>query len=263
MSLIATNVRVRLGRKQILDGVDFAAEGGQVTAIVGPNGSGKTTLLKALTGEEGNGAGITLNGRAVDTLKAWQVAAMRAVMPQASSLAFPFTAIEVVRLGLQAGVHAADRTLPRRALDRVGLGSKAEQHYQQMSGGEQARVHLARALCQVWEPTAHGQPSWLFLDEPVSALDIGHQLQVMEITRQFAQAGGGVVAVMHDLNLTALYADRVVLMRDGCILASGPVETVMTSENLSAAYGCALRVNHAPTTGHTFLLPHAAGAHAA
>ncbi|WP_273687591.1 heme ABC transporter ATP-binding protein [Ketogulonicigenium vulgare] len=263
MTVTARQISVKLGRKQILEGVDFTAAGGRLTAIVGPNGSGKTTLLKALTAEIGNGDGVEINGRAINALKPWQLAAMRAVMPQATSLAFPFTAIEVVRLGLQAGVHAADRTLARRALERVGLLDKAEQHYQQMSGGEQSRVHLARTLCQVWEPMAHGKPSWLFLDEPVSALDIGHQLLVMDITRDFARAGGGVVAVMHDLNLTALYADHVVLMRDGAILAAGAVQDVMTSENLSRAYGCALRVNHAPTADHTFLLPHAASSHAA
>ena len=119
---------------------------------------------------------------------------------------------------------------------------------------------LARVLAQVWEPVADGQPRWLFLDEPVSSLDIGHQLQVMDRARDFARQGGGVIAVMHDLNLTALYADQVIVLAEGRAIATGSPTTVLTDDILSRAYGCQLRVSAPPPVGVPYILPHAATA---
>ena len=146
-------------------------------------------------------------------MKPWQAASMRAVLPQATALSFPFTVREIVRLGLIGGRSGAlpgeDERLPDRALARVDLDGFAGRFYQELSGGEQQRVQLARVLCQVWAPVLDGRPRYLFLDEPVSSLDIKHQLMIMNIARDFAKRGGGVVAILHDLNLTAMYADRV------------------------------------------------------
>lgn len=258
--LRAENITVTLGGRRVLDGLDFMAEAGQVTAIVGPNGSGKTTLSRAMTGDLAHGGRVSLNGHDVAQLKPWQLAALRAVLPQASALAFPFTVIEVVNIGLHRGLAGAQGRVAMEALARVGLAHYAARPYQELSGGEQQRVQLARVLAQVWEPLLDGAPRWLFLDEPVSSLDIAHQLQVMEIARDFAAAGGGVVAVMHDLNLTAIYADRVAVLTDGRCLAAGPPGEVMTDVTLSRAYGCALRVGRVPPTGVPFLLPHPATA---
>jgi iron complex transport system ATP-binding protein len=255
--LNAKNISVHYGRQRILFDVGFRAEAGALTAIVGPNGSGKSTLLKAITGEITYDGAVNLNGRDINGRKPWELAAMRAVLPQATPLAFPFTVAEVVRLGLTSGVSAADDGLVPQALQRVGLASYGTRFYQELSGGEQQRVQLARVLAQVWEPIAHCVPRWLFLDEPVSALDIGHQLLVMQIARDFADAGGGVVAVMHDLNLTAMFSDQVALISDGVIIAQDAPEHVLTDDHLSHAYHCHLRVNAIPPAG-TYLLPHLA-----
>ncbi|PYE81315.1 heme ABC transporter ATP-binding protein [Pseudoroseicyclus aestuarii] len=257
--LEATGIRVTLGWREILRGIDLFARPGEVTAIVGPNGSGKTTLLRALTGEVDHDGQIRLNGQDVDRLRPWQLAAMRAVLPQATALAFPFTVLEVVRLGLAAGLGAARADLPGKALRRVGLPGFEGRLYQQLSGGEKQRVHLARVLVQIWEPVAHGAPRWMFLDEPVSSLDIGHQLQVMQVARDFARAGGGVIAVMHDLNLTAMFASSVALMEQGLITGFGSPDDVLTDAALSRAYDCRLRTNHAPVTGR-WILPQGAEA---
>ena len=182
------------------------------------------------------------------------LAALRAVLPQKVVLAFPFTALEVVRIGQSFG-RDPDPGLPRRALARVGLLALADRPYQLLSGGEQARVQLARVLVQVWHPLRDGVPRWLVLDEPVASLDIGHQLQVMRIAREFADAGGGVIAVMHDLNLTAMFADRVVLMLDGQVLVQGPPDEVLTDGHLTRAYGCPIAVNAAPRHQAPFVLP--------
>lgn len=260
MSLIAENIRVSYGKREALRGVDLTALPGEVTAIVGPNGSGKSTLLGAITATLPHEGRVSLNGQSVEQMKPWELAAIRAVLPQASRLAFPFTVIEVVRIGLQSGTAGDRPEVPMQALARVGLAHYAHRTFQELSGGEAQRAMFARVLAQVWAPVEDGQPRWLLLDEPVSSLDIAHQLQVMEIARDFARAGGGVIAVMHDLNLTALYADRVAVLADGECLAFGPPSEVLTDETLSRAYGCALRVSATPPSGVPFILPHAASA---
>lgn len=260
MNLIAENIRVFYGSHAALRGVNLTALAGEVTAIVGPNGSGKSTLLGAITAALPFDGQVSINGRDIARMKPWELAAQRAVLPQASRLAFPFSVIEVVRLGLQTGTAGDRPEVPMQALARVGLAHYADRTFQELSGGEAQRVMLARVLAQVWAPVEDGQPRWLLLDEPVSSLDIAHQLQVMEIARSFARDGGGVIAVMHDLNLTALYADRVAILAEGQRIAFGTPAEVLTDETLSRAYGCTLRVSAPPSAGVPYILPHAASA---
>ncbi|WP_353476365.1 heme ABC transporter ATP-binding protein (plasmid) [Salipiger sp. H15] len=255
--LNATDVTVTLGRRRVLDGVSFRAAPGALTAIVGPNGSGKTTLLRAMSGDLGYEGRITLGGEDLSGTPPWRLALRRAVLAQFTPLAFPFTVAEVVRLGQIRRSAAGAPDLTPRALARVGLSGYAGRPYQELSGGEQQRVQLARVLCQVWEPVEEGEARWLFLDEPVSSLDIAHQLQVMRIARDFADAGGGVVAIMHDLNLTAMFADSVALLAGGRLLEQGSAGTLLRDELLSRAYGCTLRVSTPPVTG-PYVLPHSA-----
>lgn len=249
--LIGKNLGVTFGKTEIFRGMDYSAAPGQVAAIVGPNGSGKTTLLRVLTGEIAATGSVHLNGHDVAATPPWALAEMRAVLPQATNLSFPFNVVEVVRLG-HSDRHSTD--VARHALARVGLSGYETRFYQELSGGEKQRVHLARVLTQIWEPLDNGEPRWLFLDEPVSALDIGHQMQVMQIARDFAKAGGGVVAVMHDLNLTAMYADQITVLEGGRILGHGSAQDVMTQDILSKAYDCPLRPGFVPASD-LFVLP--------
>lgn len=256
--LSATGICLRLGGAPVLHDVSINARAGHLTTIAGPNGSGKTTLLRALTGDIATDGMITLDGLPVHPRHAMTLASRRGVLPQAARLAFPFTVIEVVRIGHGAGRFADRADLPLRALDRVGLRHLANRFYQDLSGGEQQRVQLARVLAQIWEPKGPDGPNWLFLDEPVSSLDIGQQLTVMRIARDFAARGGGVVAVMHDLNLTAMFADRVLMLHKGRIAAEGSAQAVLTSATLSAVYDCELSVSTPPRGGVPYLLPQAA-----
>ena len=256
MSLIAESVQVSLGRAQILHGVSIEARPGQITAIVGPNGSGKTTLMRALTGDLPYRGRILLGGTEIAALPPEALALRRGVLPQATSLAFPFTVAEVVRIGCEAGGTRPERLVPA-ALSAVDLPGFEGKLYQELSGGEQQRVQLARVLAQVWQPVGPAGPNWLLLDEPVSSLDIAHQLTIMELAADYARRGGGVVAVMHDLNLTALFARRIVLMHKGQVLAQGAPDQVLTDDTLSRAYGCTIRVNAAPPQG-IWVLPQAA-----
>lgn len=256
--LTVENIHASLAGVSVLNGVSLKAEPGKVTIIVGPNGSGKTTLLRAMTQDLPYSGTVQMDGADIACLPGWQLASRRAVLPQASRIAFPFTVLEIVRLGMMSGAKAAPDTRASEALVRVGLAGFEGRYYQELSGGEQQRTQLARVLTQVWEPVGPDGSRWLFLDEPVSSLDIGHQLEVMELMSDYARKGGSVIAVMHDLNLTAMYADHVILLANGMCLASGSPDAVLTDAMLSEAYGCALRVNAVPPATATYLLPHMA-----
>lgn len=254
--LNAKNLITGFGAGPVLNSVEFSARTGGITAIVGPSGAGKSTLLKALSGDLAYQGRITLNEIDIATAGPAELARVRAVLSQATPLAFPFTVIEVVRLGLFAARNADQ--IAEQALSRVGLRGFEGRFYQELSGGEAQRVQLARVLAQVWSPLDDAMPRWLFLDEPVSSLDIGHQLQIIRIAQDFAAQGGGVVMVMHDLNLTAMCADSVAVISAGRVLAQDRPDGAMSSAILSRAYGCELKVNATPATG-VFVLPQVAG----
>lgn len=254
--LTINDLKVSLGRTPVLHGIDATAAAGRIIAVIGPNGSGKTTLLRAISGDVPYQGRIGLDGVDLAALKPWELAARRGVLPQAATLAFPFTVAEVVRLGLTSGTQAARPDLIARALEEVDLTGFSGRYYQELSGGQQARVQLARVRVQVWDPVQNGRARWLFLDEPVASLDIAHQIGVMRVLRRFADGGGGVVMVLHDLNLAAMVADDVWLMHDGQLLDNGPPNTVIGGVGLAAAYGCPIMANRLPADSATFVLPH-------
>ncbi len=236
---------IGIGGKTIVRSVEFDAMPGEVTVIIGPNGSGKSTLLKALSGELPFAGTVRINGRDSRAMKPWETASQRAVLPQHATLSFPFTVREVVALGLSGGRSGvsmgARETLPERALERVDLAGFSGRYYGDLSGGEQQRVQLARVLCQVWQPVLDGLPRYLLLDEPVSSLDVKHQILVMKIAREFADAGGGVVAILHDLNLAARFADRILAMRGGTAAGFGAPDDVLTDDRMTDVFDCPIR----------------------
>ena len=258
----ARDVSVSIGGKQIISGVDFDIKPGEFAAIVGPNGSGKTTFLKALSGDLRHTGRVVMNGHDMSAMKPWEAASVRAVLPQATALSFPYTVREIVKLGLMSGRSGAlageDQRLPERALSKVDLDGFAGRFYQELSGGEQQRVQLARVLCQVWAPVLDGVPRYLFLDEPVSSLDIKHQLIIMNIAQDFAKRGGGVVAILHDLNLTAMFADRIFVMHRGRLAAAGSPQEVLNDDLISRVFECRLKVGALPANGMPFILPQSA-----
>ena len=262
MLIEARNLTVRYGARTVLKNIDFLARAGEITMIVGPNGSGKTTLLKALSGDLPYSGEVYLNGEELRRLSQAKMAERRGVLAQETILSFPFTVAEVVRIGLIAGPNApgtalaADRRIAN-ALAAVDLSGFSGRFYQELSGGERQRVQLARVLCQIWEPVGEDGPCWLFLDEPVASLDIRHQLSIMELARRYADRGGGVIAVMHDLNLTAMYGDRVAMLSEGVAVAAGAPDEVIGNDNLARVFGCELKVNAAPKRG-VYVLPQSA-----
>jgi iron complex transport system ATP-binding protein len=248
------NLSVRLGRRTILQDVTLRARAGELLAICGANGAGKSTLLKAVLGEVPCEGTIRLNGHEVRTSRPEALAPLRAVLPQDTEVAFAFTLGEIVAMGREAGDFAARPDIDGLSLAAVGLQGREGEDIRTLSGGERQRGHLARVLAQVWEPVAPSGPRWLLLDEPVASLDLGHQLQVMWLARRFADAGGGVIAIMHDLNLSAMFADRMAFLVDGRLEAFGPPWQAMQQPLLERAYGCRIALNALPTSG-PWLLP--------
>lgn len=255
-----SDLSVRIGQRDILQGINLTARAGELLAICGANGAGKSTLLKAILGEVPAKGTIRLNGHDAAKARPATLAPLRAVLPQDTDVAFAFTLADIVTMGREAGNCATRHEVDTFALSAVGLAGHEARDFRSLSGGERQRGHLARALAQVWEPVGLDGPRWLMLDEPVASLDLGHQLQVMRLARGFADAGGGVVAIMHDLNLSAMFADRMAFLIDGRLEAIGPPAQVMQQEVLERAYGCSVKLNEVPLFS-PWLLPQSCSPH--
>jgi iron complex transport system ATP-binding protein len=222
--LLARELWVRRGGKPLLQGVSLTLGAGEVLAVVGPNGAGKSTLLRTLCGDLRPSAGeLSLNGRRLHDWSPRELAERRAVLLQTSPLSFAFTALEVVLLGRVAGsagwaISGDDERRARAILQRVGLRDFPDRLYPTLSGGEQQRVQLARILFQL-EPSRGRHPQTLFLDEPTANLDLEHQRATLELCKGLAAGGTCVLVVLHDLNLAARYADRVLVLSGGKVAA--------------------------------------------
>lgn len=239
-------IHLRIGDAVLLDGVSLVVRPGEIVAVVGANGAGKSTLLKVAAGERSPNAGrVTLDGRPLASYAPAVLAGRRAVLPQQSALQFGFTASEVVALGRTPHAHRSshkeDDAAVRRALAQAGVGHLAGRRYPTLSGGEQQRVHLARALAQL-DGQAHAGAPYLLLDEPTASLDLAHQHAVLRTARALADAGTGVLVVLHDLNLAAQYADRLAVLRRGRLLADGPPADVLDPALVHAAFDVVVTV---------------------
>jgi iron complex transport system ATP-binding protein len=253
MSTVAQlqQVSVRRGRRTVLADVTLDVRAGEVLAVVGPNGAGKSTVVAALAGDVAPISGtVLLRGRPLPQWQPRELARERAVLLQQSAVAFPFPAVDVVRMGRapwRGTPHERDDAVAvddaLRAMDAMHL---ADRSVTSLSGGEQARIGLARTLAQ--------RTGLLLLDEPTAALDLRHAETALEHLRQRARGGAAVVVVLHDLNL-ATHADRVALLQQGALLAEGPPEQVLTEHLLSSAYGHPVDVVPHPRTGGLVVLP--------
>ncbi len=258
--LEARSVGYKVAGNPLISDVSVSVSAGEVVAIIGPNGAGKSTLLKILAGEMKATTGVVkLDGRDISKMSPARLAGRRAVVPQTTSLAFPFIVSEVVTLGYSVpgfGSHnRRSRTLVREAMERADLAHLADRSYPTLSGGERQRVHLARALCQLRASPEGAGTSVLLLDEPTSNLDLSHQLLILDEARKEADRGVAVLVVLHDLNLAADYANRMVLMYTGRIDCVGLPKDVIEDRVLSQAFQCDVRTNTAPALGTPFVLP--------
>lgn len=248
----AVAVRLRRGEREILHGIDFEVRTGEVVALVGPNGAGKSTLLAALSGDHPiSGGTVEVEGRPLERWSSIALARRRAVLPQQHTVGFSFTARDVVRMGRspwqRTDRSADDEKVVDESLAICDVAHLADRPFSVLSGGERARVALARVLAQDTET--------VLLDEPTAALDLGHQESVMTIARARAANGAAVVVVLHDLGLAAAYADRICILEDGRAAADGTPAEVFTEELLSRVYGHPVEVFEHPRSGATLVLP--------
>lgn len=248
----ARGLRVRLGQREVVAGIGLRVCAGEVVALVGPNGAGKSTLLSALAGDVAPAAGeVRVGGRPAPDWSAPELALRRAVLPQAATLSFPFPVEDVVRMGRAPWAGTAredeDDAAVEAAMAATETAEFAARPFSALSGGERARVALARVLAQ--------RAPLLLLDEPTAALDLRHQELVLRICRERAAAGDAVVVVLHDLDLAAAYADRVAVLRDGHLAAEGRPAEVLRDELLSDVYRQPVEVLPHPRTGTPLVLP--------
>lgn len=236
-AIVATDgVSLRLGPRVVVCDVTLQVGPGEVVALVGPNGAGKSSLLKLLAGIARPTAGhVTLRGKLMSSLPLGTVATTLAYLPQARAVHWPMPVRAIVALGrlphqaAGASTPAADARAVESALREMDVVALGDRPVLALSGGEQARVLMARALAQ--------EPQVLIADEPTAGLDPGHQLALMAVLRRRAASGYGAIVALHDLGLAARYADRIILLDAGRIVAAGPPAEVLTTEAIARAYG--------------------------
>jgi iron complex transport system ATP-binding protein len=227
---------------EVLKDVEMEVGAGELLSIVGPNGSGKSTLLKCvnriLKTKQNT---VLIDGEDASKINLKELSKMMGYVPQNSMNTFSFTVFDVVLMGRKPYIHWSlsdrDNDIVAEMLDFLGIGELAMRHYDELSGGEQQKVVIARALAQ--------QPQILLLDEPTSSLDIKHQLEILCILKSLAKTKHcSVIVAMHDLNLAGRFSDRMLMLKQGSIFAFGTPDAVLTEENVEAVYGIKAQVSN-------------------
>jgi iron complex transport system ATP-binding protein len=235
------NISVQVGSKKLLNNVSVNFESGKMNLIIGPNGSGKSTLIKAVSKQlkvsEGH---VKYRDQEISSLSYQQLARFRAVLSQYTDVAFPLKVWEVVMMGRSPHFSVSPGLLDRHAVEEAmnyfDVLSMAERDYVTLSGGEKQRVNFARVLAQVWFPEKD-QMRYLLLDEPLTFLDVNYQYQFMHKLQKLTKKDDiVVVGVVHDLNLAARFADTILLLNEGKILAQGNPNEALTKENIQKAF---------------------------
>lgn len=253
--LAGRDLRLGYGDLTVIDGMDITVLDGTITAVIGPNGCGKSTLLRALGRLLPPGRGhVLLDGKRIDKLPTRQVAKVLGVLPQSPTAPDGLTVADLVARGRyphQAWYRqwsADDEAAVAEALGWTGMAELAERDIDQLSGGQRQRVWISMALAQGTDV--------LLLDEPTTHLDLAHQIEVLDLVhRLHSEVGRTVVMVLHDLNLAARYAQRLVAMRDGRIVATGPPADVLTETMLREVFELPAKVIPDPVAGTPLVIP--------
>ena len=240
------NLNHSYGDNLVLLNISFAVSKGEFFIIIGPNGSGRTTLMKVISGilklQKGR---LEILDRPSNGYSRKALAKTIAFVPQMVPVDFPFTVTEIVLmgrspyLGMLGLEEEKDLKIAKQAIAFTGMEHLAHRKLDQLSGGEQQRVFIARAICQ--------EPDIILLDEPTASLDLAHQTRVMDLMEKLkAQKGVTVVMVSHDVNLAAMYSDQLLLLNNGQVVCQGSPDEVLTFKTLEEAYGCTLLVDESP-----------------
>lgn len=220
----------------LVSGIDFELSPGRVVAVIGANGAGKSSMLRLLSGEmQPTRGAVRIDGEASAAVSRATLSRKIAVLPQHSMLDFPFRAAEVVEMGRIPHLTdaATNKEIVAQVIHRLRLDDLRERVYTTLSGGERQRVQIARVLCQLWDCMDGG---YFLFDEPTAPLDLAYQLAFLDIARDLAGHNAGVLLVMHDINLATRFADVIVIMRAGGIVAAGVPADVVNAASMRAAF---------------------------
>lgn len=253
--LSGKSLSMQFDRRIILDNIDIDIRAGEVTALLGPNGAGKSTLLKLMCGEIASNNHIEYFGKERGAWQEGELAKHLGMLPQHSTLSFPFLAHEVVELGaIPLNLpNKQTRELAQKCMEVTDVGHLSDRLYPSLSGGEKQRLHLARVLVQL----AHaGREKILMLDEPTSALDLAHQHNTLKIARRLADDDNtAVIIVLHDLNLAAQYADRLVVLHEGKLVCDATPWAALQPDMIQNVYGYHSIVAKHPTMDFPMIYP--------
>lgn len=256
-SLNVTHLHYRVAERWVIRDVSLSLEQGELLTLIGPNGAGKSTLLRLLTGYLNPARGERwLAGKPLEAWNANALSRLRAVMLQQTQMGFDWPVEAVVGMGRMPWSQQPEASVIHQVMRMTECLPLAHRRYASLSGGEQQRVQLARALAQLW---CDGSPrGWLFLDEPTSALDLFHQQHLLRLLKALTLRGNlHVCVVLHDLNLAALWANRIVLLHNGAIVSQGSPEAVLQADTLEHWYGAQVQVGKHPACAapQVFLAP--------
>lgn len=261
MIVFGEQLSFAVGEKFLLKNVDIAVPMGTFTSIIGPNGAGKTTLLNIIDGDvtPSNGA-VQFNGQHLAAISRLTLAQQRAVLPQLGHVPFAVMARDIVALGREPyrydSLQQYDRTVVADCLAYMDIVHLADSHYNTLSGGEQHRVQIARALAQILpQPHADLSGKVLFLDEPTNHLDIHHQYTLMQLLKDLQRRGLTIIAVMHDLSLTLQWAEQIILLNHGKKIGDYSPQSLVESGDLSRVYQMEMQIEWHPLWQRYVLAP--------
>lgn len=233
----------RIGKKELVSQLNFEAAAGELVVILGANGAGKSTLMKLLCKEiEPSSGEILLDNKDLKTWKLAELAKQRAVLAQQNTISISFIVNELVMMGryphFQQQPSDTDISIVREVMIETGITHLASRDYNTLSGGEQQRVQLARVLAQIYD----AKNACLFLDEPTNGLDLLYQQQMMELARKLANKGYCVVCILHDINFASRFADKIMMLKNGKMVAMGAPVDVINCENIHETFSINVRL---------------------
>ena len=253
MSIKSKQVNFSVNGKKILEDISISLNSGEILSLVGPNGSGKSTFLKILSGDLKPTAGdIFYNDIEINNISILNRAKMRSVMTQSPQIVYDFTAREIIEMGWISKGDSHKSNLFDGALNKIikicDLREFIDRKFNFLSGGEKRRVHFARTLIQVWNDNLQNDPSFMFLDEPTSNLDLYHELKLLKILKNESKKGKGILLIIHNLNLAFKFSDKIGIFKNGKLFSFGEPREVFTNETLFDVFKIPIKVNSKNST---------------
>ena len=250
------NAGFKAGKKVLLHNINLEVKQGELLAIIGANGAGKSTLMKLLSGDRKAHSGeILFNDTNINNISSGGLATKRAVLSQHNTISISFSTEEIIMMGryphFEVRPKPEDIEIVKTVMAETGVQHLAGRDYSTLSGGEQQRVQLARVIAQIYDVPG----AYLFLDEPTNGLDLLYQQQILSIARKLADKGYGVVAILHDINFASRYADNVLILKEGKVLALGSPNEVINTQNVQDAFQVQMILFNANGCKYPFVVP--------